>query len=156
MENKYNHILILISACATIITTLTAIVGVYFGLQTLQETAKANQGNLILNLNRDFFFNDRLYQVRQAIENDKPLFTENHGAFLVQDIDDYLGMFEMMDQLLERNIFDQHLFKQNFCDYVADSYKNEEIKQYVAYVRTEYNNQKIYAGFEHLATKTCK
>ncbi len=143
------------------IIMITAVVGVVFGLQTLkqatqslEETRKANQGNLILSLNRDFFFNDRLYNVRKAIENDKPILIEHQGKLTDQDLEDYIGMFETMDDLRTRKILDQDLLDNNFCSYISEAYNNSEIKNYISDVRKE--NDGLYSGFENLAKEECK
>lgn len=146
-----------------LITTIAAVVGIIFGLQTLggaanslDETKKADQGNLILNLNRDFFFDDRLLKVRQAIENNDKILKENQGQLTDQDLDDYLGMFEMMDGLRERKILDASLLEDNFCIFVDEAYSNKEITTYISQVRKDLNDTGIYSGFENLAKNICK
>lgn len=122
---------------------------------SLQETKRANQGNVILSLNRDFFFNDRLYKVRAAIENNKPILRENQGTLTDQDLDDYLGMFEMMDGLRARQILDEQLLNENFCTFIQEAYQNKEVMQYVARVQKDLKSSDIYSGFESLAQSVC-
>lgn len=143
------------ASVAALVTTLTAIVGVYFGLQSLSESAKANQGNIILTLNRDFFFDARLLKVRQAIENNESILIQNSGKLTDQDLDDYLGMFEIMDDLKSRKIIDSDLLKNNFCFYIKGAYNNKEIKEYIIDIRKQNNNQDIYNGTEKLAKDFC-
>lgn len=40
----------------------------------LKISSQSNQGNFLLTLNQDFFFNDRLYKLRKAIESNQPIF----------------------------------------------------------------------------------
>ena len=156
VTEKSHHHLISLTLIASLITTVTAITGVYFGLQTLTESARSNQGNMILTLNRDIFFNDRLYKVRQAINHKRPILQKNQGQSSEEDLDDYIGMFETMEGLRERKILDENLLNDNFCSYIVDAYQNKEVKEYIVYVRNYPNSKDLYTGFEYLATHICK
>ncbi len=123
--------------------------------QQLDELRKSSQGNLIVTLNRDFFFENRLYKVRKAIESNRPIFRDSRGQFTEQDIDDYIGFFDMLDSLISRRIIDYELVADNFCEYVKEAYENKEIKAYVMRLRKETKDgSDIYGGFEELA-QTC-
>lgn len=124
--------------------------------ENVSELRKQNQGSFILQLNRDFFFNDRLYQVRTAIDDGKPILVEHGGKATDQDLDDYLGMFEMYDGLIAKQIVDQSLIEENFSLYIVDASKNQEVRTYINEIRKEYNDNGIYSGFDHLATAFSK
>ena len=112
---------------------------------------KQSQGSFIMDLNRDFFFDDRLYKVRKAVEQDRPLFLVNGGEFSIQDIDDYIGMFETMSGFIERDIIDSDLIDENFGYYIDDAFDNKEIQNYIVELRKIPGNEELYTGFEKLA-----
>ncbi len=156
------HNLVFLTAITSLVTMIVTFGGLYFGLKTiiqasksLEETKRADQGNLILSLNRDFFFNDRLYSVRKAIEDNVPILIENHGKLTDQDLDDYIGIFETMDGLRARKIVDSSLLDENFCVFISEAYNNVEVKSYITQVRNDANQQDIYSGFENLAKNEC-
>jgi hypothetical protein len=124
-----------------------------FAIDTLDETRRANQGSFVLQLNKDFFFNDRLYKMREAIDNNKPLPKDKNGKLSKQDIDDYIGFFEMVSGLLDRKILDRSLIDDNFSIFIIDAWRNKEISNHILQLRKEYPKSKIYAGFEALAKK---
>jgi Domain of unknown function (DUF4760) len=137
------------------IATILLMVATFFlwivSWRSLDETRKATQGNLLLDLNRDFYLTDRLYKVRVAIESGE--FDSRH--FPEEDVDDYLGFFELMASLINRSIIETDLINETFGVYIVDAYKNKGIFNYIKRLRgeEEYKDPEIYLGFEELAKK---
>jgi hypothetical protein len=151
-KNKFH----LINLFFTFVIACSTIVGIFLWKTTqdeLTETKLNNQGSLILDLNRDFFFNDRMYLLRKAIDADEPILQENGGQFSESDIDDYVGIIEMMAMLNEKHILDSTLLEYNFGGYVLQAYQNEEIRMYVDKLRRDANDNQIYEGFYKLGEK---
>jgi hypothetical protein len=122
------------------------------GRQEIDEFKKTAQGNFLLNLNRDFFLNERLYKLRKAIESNKPIFETKGGHFTEQDIDDYIGFFYLMSHLIDEKILNKDLIEENFCDFAEEAYENKEIKDYISNLRKKHLGS--YERFEEFV-KQC-
>ena len=121
--------------------------------EAIQESRRASQGTLILTANRDFFFNDRMYKVRKTIESRNPIFKEKGGILTEQDVDDYIGFFDMLYGFTEQNILDFKIMDDNFGIFVDEAYHNKEILNYISYLRKEYSEEDMFSGFEEWAKK---
>lgn len=105
--------------------------------QQLDFSRKAEQGNLLITLNRDLFFNDRMYALRKEIESDNPVIFQPKGQFVLADVDDYIGIFYMVDDLMQRGILDKNIAIDNFCDWAVEANSNNEIKGYINSLRKD-------------------
>ncbi len=123
--------------------------------EAVQETRKASQGTLLLQLNKDFFFDDRMYRIRKAIEDEKPVFEGKGGQSTEQDIDDYIGFFDLMRDFEEKGIIDSELVGDNFDVYVCEAYENQEIQEYLAKVKKDLGSD-VNGNFEEWGKKVCK
>src|SRR6266487_1689742 len=131
----------LISLIFSGITAFSALAGLYLiynAKNTLQETKGYDQGNLILNLNRDFFFNDKLTKIRTAFEYKNKLLTENGGTFSDVEMDDYIGFFDTISSLLDKHILEYDLVDQEYGYYIKQAYDNKEVQDYVVWVNHTY------------------
>jgi hypothetical protein len=116
--------------------------------EAMLEARKASYGTIILQANRDLFFNDRMYKVRKAIESKKPVFESKGGKCTEQDVEDYIGYFETLYGFMEHGILDIKITDDNFGGYVEEAYINKEIREYISELRREMNNEEMYKGFE--------
>ncbi len=147
---KSNSILmqIIVSLVSGIVGALISSYLVWtIAIKQIGEARNASQGQLIVELNRDFSFNSRMYGVRKAIDREKPIFIERGGKYTTEDIDDYLGLFELMRIYEENGILDHKLVDDSFGVFVEDAYKNKEIRQYITDIRKEYKDDGLYSGF---------
>ena len=124
--------------------------------EAVQEARRASQGILVAQLNKDFFFNERMYRVRKAIESKKPLLKSHRGEFIEQDIEDYIGLLEMVCGFIKRGIVDFDLADDNFGGYVEEASTTKEIRDYISDLRREMNNDELYSGFEEWGKGSCK
>ena len=115
------------------------------------QTERASQGAIILQANRDLFFDHRMYKVRRAIESKKPILESKSGNCSYQDVEDYIGYFESLYGLMEAKILNVKMTDDNFGNYVEEAYKNEEIKDYIAELRRELNEEELYIGVDKWA-----
>lgn len=115
------------------------------------QTERASQGAIILQANKDLFFHERMYKVRKAIESKKTIFESNGGPCSDQDVEDYIGYFESLYDLMEAKILNVKMTNGNFGYYVQEAYENEEIKDYIAKVRRDLDDEELYIGFENWA-----
>lgn len=147
---------ILINLGLTAVMTISVIFSAtswWTAKEALVQTKKQAQASFILDLNRDFFMNDRLYRIRKAIEADAPLLVINGGQFTEQDIDDYIGTFETISDFTDRGILDEDIVDNNFGIFIVDAYDNVEIHDYITHLRKKLNSEDYYSGFEDLAKK---
>jgi hypothetical protein len=124
--------------------------------EAVQEARRASQGILVAQLNKDFFFNERMYRVRKAIEEKKPILKAHKGESTDQDIEDYIGFLEMVHEFVERKILDCELADDNFGGYVEEASTDKEIRDYIVELRREMNNDELYSGFEEWGKGACK
>ncbi len=81
------------------------------------QAERASQGAIILQANRDLFFHERMYKVRKAIGSEKPIFESNGGQCSYQDVEDYIGYFESLYDLMEAKILNVKMANGNFGYY---------------------------------------
>lgn len=142
----------------TLVTTICSLAGLYLiynASNTLAETKKTDQGNFILGLNRDFFFNDRLTQIRIALETNQKILVEDGGKYDDVQLDDYIGFFETLSDLLGKGILDKKLVDDNFSYYIKEAYDNQEVKNYINDVRKQYGKN-VYQRFLELGYQESK
>ena len=134
-----------------IFTIVLAGATIYLGYATkkLWTTTKGMVSvSIMLEANRDLFFNDRMNKVRKAIESEQPIFDSNGGTCTEQDVEDYIGYFEMLHGFTEQRILDSKIMENNFGGYVEEAYRNKDIREYIADLRREMNDEELYSGFE--------
>jgi hypothetical protein len=88
-----------------------------------------------------------MYRVRKAIDMKKSILVTNGGECTEQDIEDYIGYFEMLYGFIENNIVDRQIVDDNFGGYAEDAYINKEIREYIDNLRRELNDEELYTGF---------
>jgi hypothetical protein len=65
-----------------------------------------------------------------------------------QDVEDYIGYFDMLYGFMENRILGAEIMDDNFGGYVEEAYINKEIREYIADLRREMNDEELYEGFE--------
>ena len=139
-----------------LLTFVLAVATVFLWISTraqVIELRKSSQGTLLVTINRDFFLTDRLYAVRKAIESGGPILTKNRGKLAEQDVDDYIGFFDLLQSLIRRDILARDLVEDNFCEFAVDAYKSKEIQSYIAEERKQLKSSDIEKDFEEFAKK---
>jgi hypothetical protein len=116
--------------------------------EAVLDSRKSSWGTIMLQANRDLFFHDRMYMVRKAIESNKPIFESKGGKCTEQDVEDYIGYFDMLYGFMEDGILGAEITDDNFGGYVEEAYINKEIREYIADLRREMNDEELYEGFE--------
>jgi len=92
-----------------------------------------------------------MYKVRRAIESKEPILESKGGKCSYQDVEDYIGYFESLYDLMEAKILNVKMTNGNFGYYVEEAYKNEEIKDYIAELRRKLDDEELYIGIEKWA-----
>ena len=86
-----------------------------------------------------------------ALENNKPIFIENGGEFTTADIDNYLGNYELLNNTYQVGLISNDMLYNGFSYDIVKTYQNTEIKNYLAEIRKNENDEFLFAGFEQLA-----
>ena len=92
-----------------------------------------------------------MYRVRTAIEQKKPILSVNGGLCEDQDIDDYIGLLDMVAGFVSKKILDRDLAEDNFQEYAEDALKNKEVDEFINDVRRERNDNSLYERFVKFA-----
>lgn len=140
-----------------LLSFVVAVATVFLWISTraqVNELRKSSQGTLLVTINRDFFLTDRLYGMRKAIESGGPILKRNRGKFNTQDLDDYIGFFDLLQSLVRRDILARDLLEDNFCDFAVDAYNSKEIHAYIAELRKQPKASDTEKDFEEFA-KNC-
>jgi len=126
-------IIILASSLATVITVIVLTYQVYLNRKTVLA-------DFTFKLHEAFFFKPINQQIIRAIEREKKIFKENGGKFSREDIDDFLGYFELMSIYWKLGILKLELINDMFGYYIRNTYENEEIQAYLEEVQPYYSH----------------
>ena len=146
--------LIIFNGVLAIATIVLAAATVYLSLTTrgmVKQARKSSQGTIILQANKDFFFDDRLYKVRKAIESKDKVLVSNGGKCTDQDVEDYIGYLETLYSFIDAGILDLEIVDDSFGAYAQEAYSNKEIHEYIMTLRRENANDELYGGLEKWA-----
>jgi hypothetical protein len=67
------------------------------------------------------------------------------------DLDDYLVMFEILDNVYEHNLITRDMVYDAFSYDLEKAYENKEIQEFIRSVRKQEHEANDYDGFEALA-----
>jgi hypothetical protein len=107
-------------------------------------------GDFLMRLNREFFKDFKHYI--PLVEEKKPLFKPD-GPFDEYDIDDYIGYFDLMQNLIDEKLLTFKLIDEVFGYYIARAWEHREIQNYVIQFREKMKDKSYYESFEILAKK---
>ncbi len=131
------------------------LVAAIFAYQTLKDAAKGISEQLTATFNDDVT-NENSTGIIAAIDQSKPILIENGGHFDDYHLDNYLGIYEVMDGAYLRHQIDQEDFCGEFSYYLQQTKNSKEINDYIQKVRKDYKEPNFYTGFEELASKSLK
>jgi hypothetical protein len=140
-----------ISQVGLFFATLGLVYIAYYQVNKIREQSNAD---FIARLNREFFYeNTTNRNIIKAIEEHRPLFHGNNGEFSEYDIHAYLRYFEMIERFIANGIVTLDLVDEMFGGYIARAWENNEIREYVARVRSDKKDKRYFEHFEQLAKK---
>jgi hypothetical protein len=73
------------------------------------------------------------------------------GAFSDADLDDYLVMFELLDNAYKHHLITQDMVYDAFSYDLEKAYENKEIQEFIKSVGQQEHEVSDYEGFEALA-----
>ncbi len=122
--------------------------GVWFSAAQFRDVRNMQSAQLMLSFNKDLS-SETNSKILTAIENNQPIFKNNGGQFDSTDIDNYLSIFELLNNTYLANLMTDDMIFNTFYYSVVKTYKNQEIQNYLNEIRKE--DKLFFAGFERLA-----
>jgi hypothetical protein len=108
------------------------------------KTIAASQNNIALNT---MFFNDANTGIIDAIESNKPILKEHKGSYTDDQLDNYLGDFDTIDQVYSEKLLTEDQMCISFSYFVVTALSNPEVKNYIALP----TNNDFFGGIEDLS-----
>lgn len=146
----------LIQSLGIIIATVVSLVGIFISLNQLSNTNQQIKKNsvkysadVILYLDNELNISTNK-GIKLAIENKDSVLINNGGKYTKEDLERYLDIFETLNDFYYSDLITERMVCVNFSVLISDTYKNKEVKEYVAESRIEYNDNTIYQGLVDL------
>lgn len=117
--------------------------------QSREEAWKIAQGQMLLQANRDFFYQDPHKTIIRRLEMGESL-RELSPGMQDGDIDDHLGFFDTIGTFVRAGILNSALVWEVFSHYVEAAHDSPEIAIYLRRIRSEPNGSGLFADFEWL------
>jgi hypothetical protein len=136
-----------------IIEVLAIVGGVIFAMVQIRDLRNNQSAQLMLEFNRSLSeeTNSRLIA---AIENKNPILKVNGGEFTTTDIDHYLTIYELLNNVSEAGLITDEMLYNAFAYDIIKTFQNQEIKNYLSNLRKE--DSTFFAGYESLARSLLK
>jgi len=146
-NNKKGGYVLDVVSFATLITSTATLATVAFLAYQIYYTRKQTHADFMFKLNEAFFFRSPSKGIIRALEEGENILKQNRGNFSEVDVDDFLGLIELMDRYRKQGVLATGDIDSMFGYYIEKAYENEEIKKYVE------NYSEYWEGFINLAKK---
>jgi len=77
--------------------------------------------------------------------------TRNNGTFNKSDLDDYLGILELLAIYIDNGVLHKNTVKEMFGFYIRTTWTNSEIQDYINSIKESEKTDKYYKQFKKLA-----
>lgn len=138
----------ILSRSLRIIEVIAIIGGVYFAAVQIKDVRNMQSAQLMLEFNNDLD-SEVNSQIITAIENNEPIFLDNGGKFTTTDIDKYISIYELVNDVYVNGLITDDMLYNAFSYDIVATYRNKEIQDYLFEIRKE--DQTLFTGFERLA-----
>lgn len=118
--------------------------------EQLSATAKGTSEQLTAQLNAELS-NKTNTDIIATIDQGKLVRQKNGGLFTDYELDNYLGIYEVMNGAYLSKQITHDDFCSIFSFYIDQAYADKEIKDYIAEIRNEYGQSGLFGGFMELA-----
>ncbi len=148
----------LLDIASFIVIFITAIL-IILQLQDAKEQARITTKTVSELLTQQFnvqLSNSVNTGIVAVIDSEKPILKEHSGSFTDYQLDNYLGMYEVMDGAYLEKQITQDDFCSIFSFYLDPAYKNKEIQTYIDEQNKIYKRNDLFSGFQDLAQKSLK
>lgn len=143
----------LFSRILRILEVIAIIGGVIFTVIQIRDLRNSQSAQLMLNFN-DELNSDINANLITAIEENKPILKENGGDFSTTDIDRYLGIYELLNNVSEVGLISDDMLYNAFSYGIVKTYQNKEIQNYLSKIRQE--DEFFFRGFGLLSEDLTK
>jgi len=136
-----------------IIEVLAIVGGVIFAGIQIKDWRDSQSAQLMLEFNRSLGEDTNSHLIT-AIENNSSILKSNGGEFTTTDIDRYLTVYELLNNVSEGGLINDTMLYNGFAYDIIRTFQNQEIKNYLSDIRKE--DGTFFAGFESLARSLLK
>lgn len=125
-------------------------------LQTkvLQDNQKINSANFMLKID-DILYDQRYEKIMSAIEDNKGDYKLLNGKFKVRLLDEYVGIFELLGNLVQDNVITNDMAYNDLGYDLEKAWCNQDVQKYIAHSRKVDKNisglNAFFTGFENMA-----
>ncbi len=100
-----------------------------------------------------FTNNQKDSAIASDLYDGKPILTKNKGRWEENDLDDYLGFFELLDNYVEAGSINVRDVNDFFSDYILTAYNNKEVQKYISDLRVNGKYNTYFERFESLGKR---
>jgi len=137
-----------------ILTVIAMLIGGGFALYQFHVSNQIESARLMIDFNNQLRNGEHSYsKLIAAIGNNKPIIEPN-GEYTEIDIDNYLVMWELLNNIYENRLITEDMLYDAFSYDIEKTYCNKEIQQYIS--RTRKEGEDLYMGFRDLANNILK
>jgi hypothetical protein len=119
-----------------------------YAAEQISNEKDAEAGNMMITFN-NLINTGTNNDISNVIDSKEKLLQQNGGKFTTHDLDSYLGIFESLEDIREKNLISEDILFDNFSSAVEDAYNNPEIVNYLKTIRKQ--NSSYFLGFDELA-----
>jgi hypothetical protein len=139
-----------ISGVLVLIQTVALIASVYLlreQINDLQDTKSSRSADFIFRFNEQL---DKppLSKLRIAIVSSKPVLKKNGGKFSEDDLEQYLDLWEGLNDLYMKGLIGKEMFYNSYSYDIDKAHGNAEVQSFVKESRKESSD--FYTGFDNL------
>jgi hypothetical protein len=113
--------------------------------QSREDAWKIAQGQMLLDANRDFFYQEPHKTLIRKLE-----MSDSLAGTADCDIDDHLGFLDTIGTFTRAGILNPALVWEVFSHYVEVAHENAEITEYLKRIRSESSGAGLFSDFEWL------
>jgi hypothetical protein len=108
-----------VTAFSTLLAAIGTLVTALLIYWQIRKSAQSTLGDLILRFHNDFFFRRRNSEIIRAIEEHQPVLKGNGGKFDDEDLDDFLGIIELLDLYIKKGLLEKKMVDDMFGYYIV-------------------------------------
>ena len=131
-----------------VVEIVAIVIAVIFATVQIRDIRNMQSAQLMLDFNNQLS-TDKNLRLIVAIEEDEPIFKKTGGEFTTADIDQYLGIYELLNNVSEIGLISDDMLYNAFSYDIIKTYQNKEIQDYLSEIRQE--DSYFFLGFEILA-----
>ena len=146
-DNQY------LATIATLITAIATLSTIAILFWQTRNSEKSSRAEFTLRLHDSFYYNSKNAKIIRAIDKGKPILLSGGGKFENVDLDDYLGIIELIQIYLDDGVVSYNTIKEMFGFFIVKTWNNFEVCEYIEGVRTKQNDRSYYAAVESLAVR---